>query len=205
MSDLQRKTPLKRTTFKRLEPIKERKKRTRKCVIKTCRVEFEPKSTLHKTCGPVCAEAFVEQEKARKLKRERQEGLAKLKKRADYFRETQAALNKWIREVRDAGKPCISCGHIDSGQKFDAGHYISRGSRPNLALEESNLARQCHWCNVHLSGNQILFRQGLVSRIGLAAVEALEADTTPRKYTIEQLIEMKKDYMKRIKEHHAAR
>lgn len=154
----------------------------------------------HKTCSPECALALVQDEKAEKLKRERQEGLARLKKRADYFRETQAALNKWIREVRDAGKPCISCGHTDHGQKFDAGHYITRGSRPNLALEENNLARQCHWCNVHLSGNQILFRRGLVARIGLAAVEALEADTTPRKYTVEDLKALKAEYLRRIKE-----
>lgn len=157
-------------------------------------------SMTHKACRPECAQMHVELEKDRKLKRERQEGLAKLKKRADHFKETQAALNKWIREVRDAGKPCISCGHADHGQKFDAGHYISRGSRPNLALEELNLARQCHWCNVHLSGNQILFRKGLVARIGLEAVEALEADTTPRKYTVEQLQAMKAEYLRRIKE-----
>lgn len=154
----------------------------------------------HKTCKPECAAALVERNKALAIKRERQQGLAKLKKRADWMREAQTALNKWIREVRDAGKPCISCGHTDHGQKFDAGHYITRGSRPNLALEELNLARQCHWCNVHLSGNQILFRRGLVDRIGLAAVEALEADTTPRKYTVEQLQAIKADYMARIKQ-----
>lgn len=156
---------------------------------------------MHKACKPECAQALIENQKAAAVKKERQAGLAKLKRRADYFKETQAALNKWIREVRDAGKPCISCGHTDHGQKFDAGHYITRGSRPNLALEELNLARQCHWCNVHLSGNQILFRKGLVARIGLAAVEALEADTTPRKYSIEQLQAMKADYLKRIREH----
>lgn len=195
---LESRTQLKRTPFKRPEPVRESKRRTRKCVV--CRQPFQPMSMTHKACKPECAQMHVEVEKERKLKRERQEGLAKLKKRADYFKETQAALNKWIREVRDAGKPCISCGHSDHGQKFDAGHYISRGSRPNLALEELNLARQCHWCNVHLSGNQILFRKGLVARIGLEAVEALEADITPRKYTVEQLQAMKADYLRRIKE-----
>lgn len=187
-----------RTGFKRAEPAKEPKRRMRKCA--TCRESFEPRSMTHKTCKPECAAALVERNKALTVKRERQQGLAKLKRRADWMREAQAALNKWIREVRDAGKPCISCGHTDHGQKFDAGHYITRGSRPNLALEELNLARQCHWCNVHLSGNQILFRRGLVERIGLAAVEALEADTTPRKYTVEQLQAIKADYMARLKE-----
>lgn len=189
---------LARTGFKPKEPVPEPKRRTRKCAV--CREPFEPRSMMHKACKPECAQALIEQQKAAAVKKERQAGLAKLKRRADYFKETQAALNKWIREVRDAEKPCISCGHTDHGQKFDAGHYITRGSRPNLALEELNLARQCHWCNVHLSGNQILFRKGLVERIGLAAVEALEADTTPRKYSIEQLQAMKADYLKRIRE-----
>lgn len=154
----------------------------------------------HKACKPECAKELIELEKAKTLKRERQAGLAKLKRRADYFKETQAALNKWIREVRDAGRPCISCGRHHQGQNH-AGHMLSRGSHPNLALVENNIALQCMPCNVHLSGNQLAFRRGLVERIGLEAVEELEADQTPRKYTIEQLQAMKADYMNRIKEH----
>lgn len=153
----------------------------------------------HKTCGPACAETFVAAEKARKLKRERQEGLAKLKRRADYFKETQTALNKWVREVRDAGKPCISCGRHHQGQNH-AGHFLSRGSHPHLALVESNIALQCMPCNVHLSGNQLAFRRGLIERIGALAVELLESDTTPRKYSIDELKAMKADYLKRIRE-----
>lgn len=191
-----------RSGFKRVAPAEpaERKVRMRKCAVKECRMPFQPRSMTHKACSVECAQVLIQKEKDLAVKRERQAGLAKLKKRVDYFRDAQAALNKWIREVRDAGKPCISCGHTDHGQKFDAGHYITRGSRPNLALEELNLARQCHWCNVHLSGNQILFRRGLVARIGLEAVERLEADTEPRKYTIEQLEAIKADYQKRIRE-----
>lgn len=154
---------------------------------------------MHKACKPECAQALIEQQKATAVKKERQAGLAKLKRRADYFKETQAALNKWIREVRDAGKPCISCGRHHKGQNH-AGHMLSRGSHPNLALVENNIALQCMPCNVHLSGNQLAFRRGLVERIGSQAVEALEADQTPRKYTIEQLQAMKADYLKRIRE-----
>lgn len=188
---------LARTGFKPKEPVREPKRRTRKCAV--CRDPFEPRSMMHKACKPECAKALIDQEKARALKKERQAGLAKLKRRADYFKETQAALNKWIREVRDAGKPCISCGRHHQGQNH-AGHMLSRGSHPNLALVENNIALQCMPCNVHLSGNQLAFRRGLVERIGLAAVEALEADQTTRKYTIEQLQAMKADYLKRIRE-----
>ena len=182
------------------------KPKQRKCGNRECRTLYTPyagKPWIN-WCSDDCAVAIgldkLAKRKAAQAKAERAQDKAKLKTRADYFRETQAALNKWIREVRDAGKPCISCGHTDHGQKFDAGHYITRGSRPNLALVENNLARQCHWCNVHLSGNQILFRKGLVERIGLEAVETLEADQEPRKHTVDELKAIKADYLKRIRE-----
>jgi hypothetical protein len=197
---LERKTALKRTPFVQKEPA-QRKLKPKKCRI--CAKEYQPVSSTSKVCSVECAQGLLKKmattQITRQRRKERAQDKLKLKTRADYFREAQAALNKWIREVRDAGKPCISCGHTDHGQKFDAGHFITRGSRPNLALEENNLARQCHWCNVHLSGNQILFRKGLVARIGLEAVESLEADQTPRKYTIEQLQAIKADYMARIR------
>lgn len=196
---LQRKTPLVKPFFRDTapKPVKEPKRRTRKCAI--CREQFEPRSMTHKCCTPQCATALVEKEKASKLRKERQEGLAKLKKRADYFKETQVALNKWIREVRDAGKPCISCGRHHEGQNH-AGHYLSRGSHPHLALVEANIALQCMPCNVHLSGNQLQFRRGLIERIGLEAVEALESDQVARRYTIDELKALKAEYQRRIKE-----
>ena len=111
----------------------------------------------------------------------------------------QAALNKLIREVRDAGKPCISCGRYHQGQNH-AGHYLARGSHKHLALVENNIALQCMPCNVHLSGNQVQFRRGLIERIGLEAVEALESDQLDRKYSIEDLKALKAEYQRRIKE-----
>lgn len=188
---------LARTGFKPKEPVREPKRRTRKCAV--CRDPFEPRSMMHKACKQECAQALIEQQKAATLKRERQAGLAKLKRRADYFKETQAALNKWIREVRDAGKPCISCGRHHQGQ-LHAGHYLARGSHPNLALVEENVHLQCQPCNVHLSGNQLEFRKGLIARYGEYLVDMLESDNAPRKYTVDELKAMKSGYLKRIRE-----
>lgn len=195
--ELKRTTPLKRSPFKRAEGKPEPKRRQRKCVV--CRSFFEPRSMTHKACGPECAATHVELERARKERRERQEGLAKLKRRADYFKEAQAALNRWIREVRDRDKPCISCKRFHEGQ-WHAGHFLSRGSHPHLALVEINIAKQCQPCNVHLSGNQLNFRRGLIERYGIAAIEALEADTTPRKYTTDELVAIKQKYNKLVRE-----
>lgn len=191
-----KKTPLARTPF-RPQPVKEPKRRQRRCAVKTCRAMFEPRSMTHKTCSPSCAQTYVEHEKARKLRKERQEGLSKLKRRADWMKEAQTALNAWIRE-RDRELPCISCGRHHTGQ-YHSGHYLARGSHPNLALVESNLAKQCQPCNVHLSGNQLEFRRGLIARIGLAAVEALEADNTPRKWSVDELKAIRDEYRQKLK------
>lgn len=201
---MKRGVELKRTPFARAEPKPGKGPKLKKCAI--CRTPFQPRSMTHKACGPDCSQALIERDKRiKQSKAQRQERAQdkvkrdSLKSRADWHKEAQAALNKWVREVRDAGKPCISCGRHHQGQ-LHAGHYLSRGAHPNLALVENNLALQCAPCNVHLSGNQILFRRGLVERIGLAAVEALESDNEPRKYSIEQLQTIKADYLQRIKE-----
>ncbi|MNF08645.1 Bacteriophage Lambda NinG protein [compost metagenome] len=44
------------------------------------------------------------------------------------------------------------------------------------------------------------FRSGLVERIGLEAVEALEADHEPRKHTIEQLKAITAEYRAKLRE-----
>lgn len=195
---LERKAPMARAAFKPKEPA-ERKRRTRKCAVKLCRIPFEPRSMTHRACSPVCAQALVGQEKARADRKARQEGLAKLKRKADYMRETQTALNAWIRLGRDRDKPCISCGRHHEGQ-YHAGHFLARGSHPHLALVEANLAKQCMPCNVFLSGNQLAFRRGLIERIGLAAVEALEADNTPKHYSIDDLKAIKAHYQAKLRE-----
>lgn len=181
----------------RTVPAKEPKVRMRRCAVQTCRTPFQPRSMTHKCCSPACAEQHVLVEKARRDRKDRQEGLAKLKRRADYIKEAQTALNAYVR-ARDAELPCISCGRHHTGQ-YHAGHFLARGSHPHLALVEANLAKQCMPCNVHLSGNQLEFRKGLIARIGLPAVEALECDQTERKWLIPELQAMKDEYKKRLR------
>ncbi len=195
---LKRKTPLvAKKPIERSAPAA-RKIRMRKCAISTCRAPFTPRSMTHKTCSPDCALELVAVEKARAARKDRQAGLAKLKRRADYMREAQAAVNAWVRE-RDADLPCISCGRHHQGQ-YHAGHYLARGSHPQLALNPLNIAKQCAPCNTYLSGNQVRFRQGLIERIGVVLVEALEADNSIRKYTVEELIAIRDEYRAKLKE-----
>ena len=115
------------------------------------------------------------------------------------MRETERSVNAYVR-TRDKGMPCISCGRFHDGQ-WHAGHYRSKGSAPHLRFDaERNIFRQCAPCNTYLSGNLINYRRGLIARIGIADVELLEADSTPRKYTIDELKAIKAKYTAMTKE-----
>ena len=63
-----------------------------------------------------------------------------------------------------------------------------------MRFVEDNAHGQCKYCNRHLSGNHVAYRAGLIARIGVTAVEFIEADATLRKYTKEGLIEIARHY-----------
>jgi hypothetical protein len=161
---------------------------------------------MQKVCGSPCAIAWTkklaEQRAARAKRDERKSlkaALEKAKTRGTHLKELQAAFNQWIR-LRDAALPCISCGRPASWKgQWDAGHYLSRGSSPATRFDPSNVAKQCDPCNVHLSGNLVLFRINLIKRIGLAEVERLEGPHEPLKLTIPEIIEMKAHYRAEVR------
>ena len=186
----------------------------RKCCNPSCRQMFQPTRCGQNVCSFECAVAvgIIAAEKA-KSKREKAERIAdlasrkilrlKLKTKGEWMKEAQAAFNSYIR-LRDqlAGHPCISSGQpLDwSGNNVDAGHYRSRGSAPHLKFDERNCHAQSKKDNRYLSGNAVDYRIGLIARIGLEAVESLEADQTPRKYTIDELKAIKSHYVAKLKE-----
>jgi len=171
---------------------------------KVCRTEFTPAKPMQSVCGLQCALSLASVAKA---KRERTQAaqdrnetkakLEKLKTRGEWIADAQAAFNRYIR-LRDAGKPCICCGQpmgpTVPGGAVDAGHYRSRGSAPHLRFDERNVHAQRKQCNRYGSGNVLGYRFGLRERIGIEAVEALEADQTPRNYTVDDLKAIKAKY-----------
>lgn len=170
--------------------------RRRKC--KTCRELFRPRNTLQKTCSPICALEFARTQGDKIARAAIRRQREKLKTRGQWLREAQAAFNGFIR-ARDEGQPCICCGRYATdtsltGSKWDAGHYRSTGAAPELRFNEDNCHRQLVFCNRHRSGNAVEYRLGLIKRIGLARVEALEAAHEPKKYTIDDLKQIRDTY-----------
>ena len=123
-----------------------------------------------------------------------------LKSMGQLTAEAQTAFNQYIR-ARDYGKPCISSGvAMDwNGNGVDAGHYRSRGSAPHLRFDERNVHAQSKHDNRYLSGNVTGYRVGLICRLGIAAVDALECDQTPRKYSRDDLKAIKATYTAKTK------
>jgi 5-methylcytosine-specific restriction endonuclease McrA len=84
--------------------------------------------------------------------------------------KTQKVVNAYVRK-RDEGLPCISCGSPNANQ---AGHWVSVRQSSALRFNEWNINLQCAGCNLYKHGNQVLYRVGLVQKIGEKAVKELE-------------------------------
>ena len=175
----------------------------KKCRV--CRQPFEPRQPMAVVCSLECAKSLAvsirgkaEKQAAIKQRKSDRERKEKLKSRSELAREAQQAFNQWVR-LRDADKPCISCGRHHEGQ-YHAGHYLSVGARPELRYEPLNVWLQCAPCNTYLSGNAVLFRQALVREIGLERVEWLEGPHQAKKYTADELRAIKTEYAAKARE-----
>lgn len=198
-----RQTELRRTAFKRTMPIEKKPPpgpRKRKCRI--CKEHFIPRSTTHIACKPECAHEAAKRKREALARRDDRLRKKKLKTRSMWLREAQQVFNSFIR-FRDmlAGYPCISSGRpLDwSGNQTDAGHFRSVGSAPHLRFNEDNVHAQSKHDNQFLSGNAVEYRIGLIARIGLDRVEALESDNAARKWTIEELMQIRDEYRLKLK------
>lgn len=181
-----------------------KKPKQRKCRC-GCGTSFTPRSSLHVAYSMTCALKLAEKQREKKAqqvarlqRKATREAKEKLKTRSDWMREAQTAVNAFVRE-RDKDLPCISCGRFHEGQ-WHAGHYLSRGAHPELALEPRNIHRQCAPCNTHLSGNQVKFRLGLIARHGVELVDWLEGPHEPKRYTIDELKAIRDEYRTRLRE-----
>lgn len=178
-----------------------------------CRGKLETGQRIH----PHCIEAYAEaqEDKAKRTAAKQQRDAAKveraeikkrkeaLKRIPDYIKEAQHAFNAYIR-ARDSAHPCICCGQPLTlhavGGGFDCGHYRSTGSASHLRFNEDNAHGQRKVCNRYGAGRAVDYRIGLIARIGLARVEALENNNVPHKWTREQLIEITQTYRQKFKE-----
>lgn len=170
---------------------------------KICRQSFQKRSISHLVCSYECSLQLVTLERQKREKKELRIAKEKLKTRRDYLKEAQIAFNAYIR-ARDSNRPCICCGiplvANAIGGGFDCGHYRSVGSAPHLRFDEHNAHAQRKQCNRWGSGRAVDYRLGLIHRIGMEAVEALESDQTTKHYSIDDLKAIKAEYKLKLKQ-----
>lgn len=177
--------------------------RQKKC--RHCGDRFQAFNSLHRACSPQCAIEVARADAQKAQRKANKERKAAIKPRGELLKEAQTAFNAYIRE-RDQGKPCISCGSypndegLITGSRIDAGHYRSTGAAPELRFDEANCHAQCVKCNRQLSGNAVDYRIGLIKRIGQAEVERLEATHEAKKYSANDLREIRDHYRAKARE-----
>ncbi|WP_248731800.1 recombination protein NinG [Pseudomonas sp. MWU13-2517] len=217
---------MKRTPIQRKTPLVSSGPRRKRCP--SCRVMFKPERTSQAVCGEIeCAIAHGKSEKGQASARKALADLGRreiklrkeaLKSRSDHLKDAEKAMRDYRRTYElSIGSGCISCGESQesilaaqgwkTGGAFDAGHFLGKGARPELRLVPHNIWLQCKSCNAGSSkyarkGLTVSqgFREGLIARIGLEAVETLEADHEPRKYTVEELKAITAEYRARTRE-----
>lgn len=179
-----------------------------------CRKRLEAGQRIH----PECIEGYAEAVQAKKEREEwkkSREAIRAEKAEDKSRRESQKKIPELIAladkdfcayiRKRDqlAGHPCISSGKPlkwGMSNQVDAGHYRSRGAASHLRYNEDNCHAQSKHDNRFLAGNIVQYRIGLIARIGLERVEALECNNELHHWSKEELIEIAKTYRKKLKE-----
>jgi uncharacterized protein with PIN domain len=136
--------------------------------------------------------------KHKKEKRELKAMREHVKSISSWRRDLQQVFNQFIR-MRDQHKGCISCGK-PLNTKFDAGHFYSVGSYPNLRFTETNCFGQCVECNQHKHGNLLEYRERILERISQEELEELVAKKDlPLRLTLPEIKEKIQYYKNKIK------
>jgi hypothetical protein len=155
-----------------------------------------------RVCSPICAARLVKSDKKaeRVQTKSRKEAIKTI---PQLIKEAQVEFNAFIRH-RDRDQPCICCGQplgADAvGGGYDCGHYRSTGSASHLRFDERNAHAQRKHCNRYGAGRAVDYRIGLIARIGLAAVEALESDNEVIRWDRDTLRQIKVIYRAKLRQ-----
>ena len=171
---------------------------------KSCRQKFAPSRPMQTACSPACAIAIAErkrekqaQQMAAEKRRETRQQLEAVKSRADWLREAQTAVNRYVR-LRDRDKGCISCDRPATWDgQWHASHFRSVGAASAVRFNLWNIHKACSVCNHHLSGNVAGYMPRLIEKLGHEKVEWLQQQNQIVRYEIEYLKRLKSVFNRR--------
>lgn len=106
--------------------------------------------------------AKVKQERAQTKQRKKE-----LMKRSEWYDRLQKVVNQYVTKIRDVGKPCCTCGTEKQDIKYDAGHFFTRGARPDIRFELTNIHKQCSiQCNKWGAGMRNEHEKFIIEKYG---------------------------------------
>ncbi len=123
----------------------------------------------------------------------------RVKTRAKWLKEAEAAVNKYVR-LRDAHLGCVSCDKPATWQgQWHCSHLRSVGASSATRFNLWNMNKSCSMCNLHLSGNLVEYVPRLRAKIGDAKVDWLYSQNQPVTHTIEYLKRLKAIFTKKAR------
>lgn len=192
-----------------------------------CRGKLDQGQRIH----PVCIDGYAEAQAAKAKRAEAKRVRAAAKVERVEIRKRKEAIktcSEWLADAKLAiqafrrheelakGRGCMSCGRSQQevmsgdwtpGGFWDGGHFLSKGARPELALEPLNIWLQCKSCN---AGGGKYARKGytvnesyeanLRATEGDALVDWLKGPHEPKHYTTEELKEKTTIYRAKLRD-----
>jgi hypothetical protein len=174
--------------------------------VKTCKIcgdQFKAYKTTQRVCSYDCAIEYAKHKRQKDELKKWNQRKKELKKNLETLTQlavkVQKTVNEYVR-LRDAGKPCVSCG-IKYASNFQAGHLYPSGTCWSVRFDPRNIHVQCRQCNMNKSGNLNEYRKNVLSRIterDLKELDALAHQTAH--FTKHDLHKIKSDFEARIDE-----
>jgi len=190
----------------RKTPLKQIGKKPPRCP--ECKEPFVRELVGQKVCAkPECMIAWAKQKRlerrvapyrTKRIKQTPEVKAFRENDKAHVAKQARSALHKWIVAVRDVDKPCVSSGRTKSAQ-WQAGHFRP-GTQSMTRYDEANIHKQSIDDNYWRSGNVSKYEEELVRRVGQSEVDRIKASTAVKKWTIEELREIRDEYRQRLRD-----
>jgi len=193
------------------------KPKFKKCAV--CDNRFQLFRSTAKVCSTNCA---IELSRINAAKKEKKQQQANRKDLRDFNRQdvrwqhkqTQPVFNRmrvleelqWFKDQRLVPR-CISCQNVLGGDQWCCGHFKTVGSAGRLRYDRKNTYLQHNFsCNMNKSGDIEGYKNGLIndsrflSKEGMLIIRYCEQNTHAKKWTWQEVEEMRKGFNLRIRQ-----
>jgi len=110
---------------------------------------------------------------------------------------------EWMKsnpEVNELMGACVTCGRVYPYKSLQAGHFCP-SRRNSILFDEENCHIQDYGCNCGRNGNVIRYYPFMLKKYGQKTIDRIMAlHDTERKFDVDELKTMEKDYIRRTED-----